>query len=84
MKDGYWGRSCFFSNFFCPYAAGRECFAGVRPENDGNRGQLYPYAGDGHRISGFCYDERNNRTVMSLDDGMQFAFLPLAEVSGEW
>jgi hypothetical protein len=38
----------------------------------------------GFCVSDFCYDERNSRIVMTLDDEMQFAFLPLAEVDAGW
>ncbi len=30
------------------------------------------------QILNFCYDEKNNRIIMSLDDDMQFAYLDLS------
>ena len=31
----------------------------------------------GYRISSFCYDKKNNRLILNLDDMIQFAFLDL-------
>ena len=34
----------------------------------------------GYRISSFCYDKKNNRLILNLDDMIQFAFLDLDEL----
>lgn len=34
----------------------------------------------GYNIINFCYDERNNRIIMTLDDDLQFAYLSLDDI----
>lgn len=34
----------------------------------------------GHQITGFCYDEGNNRLLMTMDDEIQFGYLDLLDI----
>jgi hypothetical protein len=34
----------------------------------------------GYRICDFCYDEKNNRVIMNLDNEIQFAYLSLDKI----
>lgn len=87
-KIGYYGFVQFIGDYIFALYLGDKAF--TEDEVTGVKGNLptqflvFNTQGDyirtletGYKVCDFCYDETNNRIIMSLDDEIQFAYLEL-------